>query len=93
MEIIIQQLIEEIKALRSDLRQTSSYWLDVEGVSSYVHISKGQVYKLVSSGQIPHKRLNGKILFNKKQIDYWLLTESKNPTKRQREEVEHFING
>lgn len=93
MEAIIRQLIEEIKALRSELRQTSSQWLDVSGTANYFHISMGQIYKLISSGQIPHKRLNGKILFNKKQLDFWLLTGSEKPSKRQREQVEPFING
>jgi len=52
MEAIIRQLIEEIKALRSELRQTSSQWLIDEGVTANAAqiISRSlllrQVYKI-----------------------------------------------
>jgi len=70
-------------------------WLDLKRVAGYLKVSPSQIRKLVGAGQIPFKRLPngkaGKLLFNRKQLDLWLLCGSQNPSKRQRLTFESIL--
>jgi len=47
--------------------------LNFDEVATYTGLSKSYLYKLTSTGQIPHYKPNGKICyFNKTEIDKWL---------------------
>ncbi|MBZ4675824.1 MAG: DNA-binding protein [Anaerophaga sp.] len=53
--------------------------LTVDEVSAYSGMKKSYIYKLTSSGKIPHhKPLGGKIYFSRKELENWLL---QNPVK------------
>jgi len=70
-------------------------WLDLKRVAGYLKVSPSQIRKLVGAGQIPFKRLPngkaGKLLFNRRQIDLWLLSGVGNPSKRVRQTFEGLI--
>ena len=59
-------------------------WLSVSDLAGYLGISESSIRRLIFKGQIPFKRIgtNGKIIFNRRQIDLWLLTGERNPGKR-----------
>ncbi len=46
---------------------------DVKGVSRYLHTSTQWVYKRTQMHEIPHYKVDGKLLFRKSEIDRWLL--------------------
>ncbi len=47
--------------------------LNFDDLAAYCGLSKSYLYKLTSTGQIPHYKPNGKhIFFNKIEIDEWL---------------------
>lgn len=48
--------------------------------SSAIDVSKSKVYKLVTKSSIPHRKVYGKLVFSKKEIDLWIDTQL-NPTK------------
>ncbi len=48
--------------------------LSFEEACDYTGISRSYMYKLTSSGDIPHSKPNGKIIFfDKERLDQWLL--------------------
>ncbi|WP_345004353.1 helix-turn-helix domain-containing protein [Snuella lapsa] len=54
--------------------------LTFDEASDYTGISRSYLYKLTSSGKIPHSKPNGKMLFfEKKRLVDWLLQNNRNP--------------
>jgi len=72
-----------------------SAWLNVRETAEYLRCSVSLVRRLVAENQIPYRRIPdgklSKILFNRKQLDLWLLCGSQNPSKRQRLTFESIL--
>lgn len=56
-------------------------FMDVEGVSEYLFMSKSCIYKKVAAKEIPHHKIGGRTLFDIDEINMWVksdgsLTES-----------------
>ena len=52
--------------------------LTFDEASDYTGISRSYLYKLTSSGKIPHSKPNGKMLFfEKKKLTEWLLQNNR----------------
>ena len=47
--------------------------LDVQELTDYIHMSESYVYKKVSKNQIPHIKLGTRTLFERNQIDNWVI--------------------
>lgn len=54
-------------------------FLDIKGMTEYIHLSKSTIYKMVSSNTIPHIKLGTRTLFDTKQIDQWVLSGGVTP--------------
>ena len=52
--------------------ETNRY-LDVQGLTEYIHMSESYVYKMVSKNLIPHIKLGTRTLFERNQIDAWVI--------------------
>ena len=48
-------------------------FLDVNGLADYIHMSESYVYKMVSKNSIPHIKLGTRTLFERNQIDAWVI--------------------
>ena len=48
-------------------------FLDVQELTDYIHMSESYVYKKVSNNQIPHIKLGTRTLFERNQIDNWVI--------------------
>ena len=48
-------------------------FLDVQELTDYIHMSESYVYKKVSKNQIPHIKLGTRTLFERNQIDKWVI--------------------
>jgi len=48
-------------------------FLDVQELTDYIHMSESYVYKKVSQNQIPHIKLGTRTLFERNQIDNWVI--------------------
>jgi len=48
-------------------------FLDVIGLAEYIHMSESYVYKMVSKQSIPHIKLGTRTLFERNQIDIWVI--------------------
>jgi excisionase family DNA binding protein len=48
-------------------------FLDVNGLAEYIHMSESYVYKMVSNNSIPHIKLGTRTLFERNQIENWVI--------------------
>lgn len=48
-------------------------FLDVKGLADHIHMSESYVYKMVSNKSIPHIKLGTRTLFERNQIDNWVI--------------------
>jgi excisionase family DNA binding protein len=48
-------------------------FLDVQNLADYIHLSKSCIYKMVSNKSIPHIKLGTRTLFERNQIDNWVI--------------------
>jgi excisionase family DNA binding protein len=52
-------------------------FLDVQNLADYIHLSKSCIYKMVSNKSIPHIKLGSRTLFERNQIDRWVINGGK----------------
>ncbi len=52
-------------------------FLDVKLVAEYIHVSTSLIYLVVSKDRIPHIRIGSRTIFDRQQIDQWVLNGSK----------------
>lgn len=87
-------IIKKLDKLEREIKgqDKPNLWLTIDELSDYIKLSKSAIRKMVKQGQIPHTRAGNtnKLLFNRRRIDYWLLTKSKSPNKRQRKLMKDF---
>ena len=48
-------------------------FFDVNKVCEYTCLSKSTIYKYLMNKTIPHVKIGGKVIFDKEQIDVWML--------------------
>jgi len=48
-------------------------FLNVQELKDYIHVSESYVYKKVMKNQIPHIKLGTRTLFERNQIDAWVI--------------------
>ena len=72
------EIKEQLTRIESGLLSQKKV-LTFDEVALFTGLSKSHLYKLTSSGKIPHYKPNGKVIyFERSQIESWLL---QNPVK------------
>lgn len=69
--LINEELVKVLKVIKP--AHAEKVYLTVEELSKYIHMSKPAIYARVSQNALPHMRNFGKIVFEKSEIDTWLL--------------------
>jgi len=91
-ELLFKELITKIDQIKPEY----PIWLSVRQVADYFGLSQSTIRKLVSTGDIPYRRLptaeGGAIRFNRKQVDLWLLSGQVKPTARTRRTFEALLD-
>jgi len=73
MDEIIKRL-ERLERLIESQGITTKEVLNFNEACQYLELSQSHLYKLTSTGAIPHYKPNGKkIYFNRHELDGWLL--------------------
>ncbi len=57
---------------------TINKYMDIDSLIGYIPLTKSTVYSMVSRKQIPFKKIGKKLIFNKKDIDYWIDNNGRN---------------
>lgn len=70
---IIEQL-DRIEKLLKEQQTMQKQVLNFNEACAYLELSQSHLYKLTSTGAVPHYKPNGKkIYFNREELDNWLL--------------------
>ena len=48
-------------------------FFDVQNLAQYIHLSKSIIYRMVRTQSIPHIKLGTRTLFERNQIDNWVI--------------------
>ena len=57
----------------ADVGEThGSPWMNVATAATYLDWPKQRLYKLTAQNAIPHYKHDGRLLFNRQELDHWL---------------------
>jgi len=87
----IQEILNRLKDLEQRLSPVTSKWITVKEAAMYCRISESKARKLIAAGTIQIHRIGGKVLLNRRELDYLILFGPDTPTKRQRERAEAIL--
>ena len=70
LQILKVNLLIKIKRLNM-----KKQFLDVEGISEYLTMSKSCIYKKVAAKEIPHHKIGARTLFDIDEINMWVKSD------------------
>ncbi|MBQ0738623.1 helix-turn-helix domain-containing protein [Aquimarina celericrescens] len=74
MDVKIIERLESIEKLLIEQQTLQKQVLNFNETCKYLELSQSHLYKLTSTGAIPHYKPNGKKLyFQRQELDQWLL--------------------
>lgn len=74
MDVKIIERLESIEKLLIEQQTLQKQVLNFNETCRYLELSQSHLYKLTSTGAIPHYKPNGKkIYFQRQELDQWLL--------------------
>jgi excisionase family DNA binding protein len=69
---IAQRLLDLHRETASPAGEEASPWMGIEKAAAYLDWPKQRLYKLTAQGAIPHYKHEGRLLFNRHELDRWL---------------------
>lgn len=79
MDNRIDQLLEKVDRVEA-LLHSHKRVLNLTEFANYAGLSKSYVYKLTSQGKVPFYKPNGKHIFDREEVETWLL-QNRNTTQ------------
>ena len=87
----ISERLERIERLLSDNIAGKSV-LNADEACALLHISKGHLYRLTSTQQIPHYKTARKLYFDRDELNQWLTSNKVATTNEIEKEATTYIN-
>ena len=77
LEPLLEQLARRIVELQAErlggsAEAEASPWMGIEKAAAFLDWPKGRLYKLSASGEIPHFKQEGRLLFHRGKLEDWL---------------------
>jgi len=75
IEAIAVRVVErlaELQLAQTETRGEQSPWMNIETAAAYLDLPKQRLYKLTAANAIPHYKQDGRLLFNRGELDAWL---------------------
>ena len=80
IDALLDQLAEQIARRVHELHvehsavatESKSPWMGIDRAAEYLDWPKQRIYKLTASGEIPHYKHEGRLLFRTDDLDRWL---------------------
>ncbi|WP_374401970.1 helix-turn-helix domain-containing protein [Flavobacterium sp.] len=92
MDTIILEKLERIEKLLETQQAMQKQVLNFNDACIYLELSQSHLYKLTSTGSIPHYKPNGKKLyFNRQELDNWLLRNRSNSIDEIEQEAANYL--
>lgn len=68
----MEEILNKLKRIELILESTSARIVKLEGASKFTGLSKSTIYKLTSSGEIPHYKKAKHLYFDKAELENWI---------------------
>lgn len=92
MDTNILEKLERIEKLLETQQAMQKQVLNFNDACIYLELSQSHLYKLTSTGSIPHYKPNGKKLyFNRQELDNWLLRNRSNSIDEIQQEAANYL--
>lgn len=92
MDTNILEKLERIEKLLETQQAMQKQVLNFNDACIYLELSQSHLYKLTSTGSIPHYKPNGKKLyFNRQELDIWLLRNRSNSIDEIEQEAANYL--
>jgi excisionase family DNA binding protein len=79
---IVEQAVRKVLSENAQPAESSgSRALDIREAAKYVGLTKQTIYRKTSANEIPHSKRAGRVFFDRKELDGWLLAK-RVPTKK-----------
>lgn len=92
MDTNILEKLERIEKLLETQQAMQKQVLNFNDACIYLELSQSHLYKLTSTGSIPHYKPNGKKLyFNRQELDNWLLRNRSNSIHEIEQEAANYL--
>lgn len=86
--IKIEERLDRIERLLISNKKVLTF----DEVCDYTGLSRSYLYKLTSSGIIPHSKPNGKVIFfDKEKLNNWLLKNARKSADEIKEDALNFV--
>ena len=72
VEQIAERVCERLVTHQEVANTKASPWMGIEKTSAYLDWPKQRLYKLTASGEIPHYKHEGRLIFRSDELDRWL---------------------
>ncbi len=71
-ELIAARVCERLIEHQAVAADEPSPWMGVDKAAAYLDWPRQRLYKLSASGEIPHYKQEGRLLFHRAELDRWL---------------------
>ena len=71
-ELIAARVCERLIEHHTVAAGEQSPWMGIDKAAAYLDWPKQRLYKLTASAEIPHYKHEGRLLFNRLELDRWL---------------------
>jgi excisionase family DNA binding protein len=92
MDSIILSKLENIEKMLSEQGLLKKDVLNFNETADYLDISHSHLYKLTSTGSVPHYKPNGKrVYFKRAELDQWLLSNRQDSSGEIEQQAADYI--
>jgi excisionase family DNA binding protein len=92
MDTNILDRLERIEKLLIEQQTLHKKVLNFNETCQYLELSQSHLYKLTSTGAIPHYKPNGKkIYFQREELDHWLLRNRMDSDDEIQQQAANFL--
>ena len=67
----MKDVLDELRSIVQ--KKSSNIWMDIKGACKYASVSDSTLRRAVAKGELKVSRAAGKLLFQSKWIDKWLI--------------------
>jgi hypothetical protein len=83
LEQLVERLARRVVELQAKHLDTAggevSPWMGIEKAAAWLDWPKQRLYKLCASGEIPHFKQEGRLLFHRGELEAWLRRYAEGP--------------
>jgi excisionase family DNA binding protein len=72
LDTLVERIVERLGRQLQPVPPERSPWMNIHTAAGYLDWPRQRLYKLAAQGAIPHYKQDGRLLFNRDDLDGWL---------------------